>query len=55
MVKRIDHVILDSFGISFILTNSWKSLARISNDIHYKLLNDITYPLLNFNGCTVDV
>ena len=29
--------------------------AWISNYIHYKLLDEITYPFLNFNGCTVEV
>ena len=30
-------------------------LAWISNYIHYKLWGEITYPFLNFNGCTVEV
>ena len=29
--------------------------AWISNYIHYKLWDDITYPFLNFNGATVEV
>ena len=29
--------------------------AWISNHIHYKLCDEITYPFLNFNGCTVEV
>ena len=29
--------------------------AWISNHIHYKLWDEITYPFSNFNGCTVDV
>ena len=29
--------------------------AWISNYIHYKLWDEITYPFLNFNGCTVEV
>ena len=28
---------------------------RISNYIHYKALDEIIYPFLNFNGCTVEV
>ena len=27
----------------------------ISNYIHYKVWDEITYPFLNFNGCTVEV
>ena len=30
-------------------------LAWISNYIHYKVWDEITYPFLNFNGCTVEV
>ena len=29
--------------------------AWISNHIHYKLCDKITYPFLNFSGCTVEV
>ena len=29
--------------------------AWISNYIHYKMWDEIIYPLLNFNGTTVDV
>ena len=29
--------------------------ARISNYIHYKVWDEITYPFLNFNGATVEV
>ena len=29
--------------------------AWISNYIHYKLWDEITYPFLNFNGATVEV
>ena len=29
--------------------------AWISNCIHYKLWDEITYPFQNFNGCTVEV
>ena len=29
--------------------------AWISNCIHYKMLDEINYPLLNFNGATVEV
>ena len=29
--------------------------AWISNYIHYKQWHEITYPFLNFNGCTVEV
>ena len=29
--------------------------AWISNHVHYKLWDEITYPFLNFNGCTVEV
>ena len=29
--------------------------ACISNNIHYKLWDEITYPFLNFNGATVEV
>ena len=27
---------------------------RISNYIHYKMWDEISYPFLNFNGCTVE-
>ena len=27
----------------------------ISNHTHYDVLNEITYPFLNFNGATVEV
>ena len=29
--------------------------AWISNYIHYEVWGDITYPFLNFNGCTIEV
>ena len=29
--------------------------ARISNYIHYKVRDEITYPFLNFNGATTEV
>ena len=29
--------------------------AWISNHIHYKVWDEITYPFLNFNGATVEV
>ena len=29
--------------------------ACISNYIHYKVWDEITYPFLTFNGCTVEV
>ena len=29
--------------------------AWISNYIHYNVRGEITYPFLNFNGCTVEV
>ena len=29
--------------------------ARISNYIHYKVWDEITYPFLNFNGANVEV
>ena len=29
--------------------------AWISNYIHYNVWDEITYPFLNFNGCTVEV
>ena len=29
--------------------------AWISNYIHYKMWDEITYPFLNFNGATVEV
>ena len=45
------------------LTEAWGPIyygltlipALISNYIHYKVWNEITYPFLNFNGCTVEV
>ena len=38
----------------------WKDIALIipawiSNYIHYNVWDEITYPFLNFNGCTVEV
>ena len=32
------------------LTPAW-----ISNDTHYKVWSEITYPFINFNGATVEV
>ena len=29
--------------------------AWISNNIHYKVWDEITYPFLNFNGATIEV
>ena len=31
------------------------NLAKLSNYIHYKVWDEITYPLLNFNDCNVEV
>ena len=39
----------------FILHGLTFILAWITNYIHYKVLDEITYPFLNFNGCTVEV
>ena len=36
--------------VDLTLTPAW-----ISNYIHYKVWDDITYPFLNFNGATVEV
>ena len=36
-------------------TNIYFIIAWISNYIHYKLWDEIIYPLLNFNGETVEV
>ena len=33
----------------------WTRGPFISNNIHYKVCDEITYPFLNFNGCTVEV
>ena len=30
-------------------------LTWISNHIHYKVWDEITYPFLNFNGATIEV
>ena len=47
-----------------IIGNSWVPFyehgltlipAWISNYIHYKVWDEITYPFLNFNGATVEV
>ena len=32
-----------------------KLSVMISNHIHYKVWDEITYPFLNFNGATVEV
>ena len=38
------------------LTNRWINFpAWISNNIHYFVWDEITYPYPNFNGCTSDV
>ena len=44
----------------YILCPSSTPLAKdknlwISNYIHYKVWDEITYPFLNFNGATVEV
>ena len=54
--QNIDN--LDSnllYGAHF--TNMDKLLipAWVSNHMHSKVWNEITYPFLNFNGCTVEV
>ena len=45
--------------ITNILNNTtnlyYTSHTWISNYIHYNMLEEITYPFLNFNGATVDV
>ena len=35
--------------------NTLKPGRTISNYIHYKVWDEITYPFLNFNGATVEV
>ena len=41
------------------MTMSWHGLTLIlswiSNYIHYNVWDEITYPFLSFNGCTVEV
>ena len=47
-----------SFNHLFRLTTKehlWPLATWISNHIHYKVWDEITYPFLNFNGCTVEV
>ena len=36
-------------------TLSTEYTQQTFNHIHYKLWGEITYPFLNFNGCTVEV
>ena len=39
---------------SLLLT--WINLIpKISNYAHYEVWDEITYPFLNYNGCTIDV
>ena len=48
-------------SLYFILVYCWAPFyltlipAWISNYTHYKLWDEITYPFLNFNGCTIEV
>ena len=41
--------------IPFYLHGLTSIPAWISNYIHYKMWGEITYPVLNFNGCIVEV
>ena len=58
--KPFDYVCITHSGVNNV--EEWCNLqwcfgapARISNYIHYKQWDEITYPFLNFNGVTVDV
>ena len=42
--------VLPLCGIQATLNPAWTS-----NHIHYKVWDEITYPFLNFNRCTVEV
>ena len=56
---RNSEVILNDIGkiacVPFYLHDLTLIPAWINNYIHYKVWGVITYPLLNFNGCTVEV
>ena len=48
---------ITSFSYQWSLLLTWFNLdpAWISNFIHHKIWDEITYPFPNFNGCTVEV
>ena len=44
-----------NLSVAFFLIWINFNLAWLSNYIHYKVCDEITYPLLNFNDCNVEV
>ena len=55
----LPELMLFHFHVALWGPFSWRVLtlipARISNYIHYKVWDEITYPFLNFNGATIEV
>ena len=52
-ISGLRHIILKSYtyySIGFLVIP-----ACISDFTHYELWDEITYPFLNFNGCTVEI
>ena len=56
-ISTLPSVILyyDGTPVALLLKYINFNPAWISNDIHYKVWDKITYPFLNFNGATVAV
>ena len=50
LARRIPHSSGPFYKHGLTLIPAW-----ISNHIHFKMWNEITYPFLNFNGATVEV
>ena len=46
----LGHHFIETFGTPFTLILAW-----ISNYLHYKVWDEIIYPLRNFSGATLDV
>ena len=54
-LQQICNKTEDGGKVAPLLTRFNSNPAWISNYIHYKMLDEITNPFLNFNGATVEV
>ena len=55
IISKVQRVHETTSGPPFYLHGLTLIPAWISNHIHYKLCDEITYPFINFNGATVEV
>ena len=58
IIKYIIHIFGSISKNMLILLMGWcyrECWACVSNYIHHKVWDEITYPFLNFNGCTIEV